>query len=188
VSDETAECAAIWPIVHGTPGQFPMAVTIDGHSWRLDQGMGQALHEGLGTCTGYGKATAPVVMGDGELMFVASGAVQGVSDGVTRGDAPWGLFRWDLAGQTRTVIGGIGHLTGYALSRDQRTVAIGGSIRGTLGLWLVDLATGKARQVSGPGVECVDPAFNDSGTRVVCSWQKSENDGELWMINASGAR
>jgi hypothetical protein len=189
VSDETGECAAIWPVVHGALGQFPRPVTIDGHSWRLDQGMGQALHEGLGTCPGYGKATAPVVMDDGELMFVASGAVQGVSDGITRENAPWGLYRWDLAGQPRKVIGGIRHLTGYALSPDQGTVAIGGNIRGTLGLWLVDLATGKARQVGGAGVECVDPAFNDSGTKVVCSWQKSENEGEFWMIDASsGAR
>ena len=189
VSDETGECAAIWPVVHGALGQFPRPVTIDGHSWRLDQGMGQALHKGLGTCPAYGKATAPVVMADGELMFVASGAVQGVSGGVTREDAPWGLYRWDLAGQPRKIIGGITHLTGYALSPDQRTVAIGGDIRGTLGLWLVDLATGKARQAGGANVECVDPAFNLSGTKVVCSWQKSESDGELWMINAdSGGR
>ena len=185
VSDETAECAAIWPVVHGALGQFSAPVTIDGHSWRLDQGMGRALHEGLGTCPGYGKATAPVLMDDGELMFVASGSVQGVADGITRQNAPWGLYRWDLAGQPRKVIGGIRHLTGYALSPDQRTAAIGGNIRGRLGLWLVDLATGKARRVGGAGVECVDPAFNDSGTKVVCSWQKSETDGELWMINAS---
>jgi hypothetical protein len=92
VSDETGECAAIWPVVHGALGQFPKPVTIDGHSWRLDQGMGRALHEGLGTCPAYGKATAPVVMSDGELMFVASGAMQGVADGVTREDAPWGCF------------------------------------------------------------------------------------------------
>ena len=183
VSDETAECAAIWPLVHGALGQFPRPVTIGGHSWRLDQGMGQALHKGLGTCTRYGKATAPIVMEDGELMFVASGVVQGVADGITRGNAPWGLYRWDLAGQPRKVIGGIRHLTGWALSPDQRTAAIGGNIRGTLGLWLVDLATGKARQAGGAGVECVDPAFNDSGTKVVCSWQKSENNGELWVIN-----
>lgn len=189
VSDETAECGAIWPVVHGALGQFPKPVTIDGHSWRLDQGMGRALHEGLGTCPGYGKATAPVVMADGELMFVASGAVQGVADGVTRENAPWGLYRWDLAGQPHKVIGGIRHLTGYALSPDQRTVAIGGRIRGTLGLWLVDLATGKARQVGGANVECVDPTFNISGTKVICSWQRSENDGELWAINVpSGAR
>jgi Tol biopolymer transport system component len=97
-----------------------------------------------------------------------------------------GLFRWDLAGQPRKVIGGITHLTGYALSPDQRMAAIGGDIKGTLGVWLVDLATGKARQVGGTNVECVDPAFTISGTKVVCSWQKSENDGELWMINTSG--
>jgi hypothetical protein len=184
VSDETGECAAIWPIVHGAPGRFPRPVTIDGHTWRLDQGMGQALHEGLGTCNGYGKATAPVVMADGEVMFVASGGVQGVSDGADREDAAWGLYRWDLAGQPRQVIGGIRHLTGYALSRDQRTVAIGGEINGTLGVWLVDLASGKGRQVGGAGVECVDPAFNDQGTQVVCSWQRSESDGELWEIDA----
>lgn len=46
VSDETAECAAIWPVVHGAPGQFPMPVTIDAHSWRPDQGMGQAFRPG----------------------------------------------------------------------------------------------------------------------------------------------
>jgi hypothetical protein len=189
VSDETGECAAIWPVAHDALGRFSEPVTIDGHSWRLDQGMGQALHKGLGTCTRYGKATAPIVMADGELMFVASGAVQGVSDGITREDAPWELYRWDLAGQPRKIIGDIGHLTGYALSPDQRTVAIGGDIRGTLGLWLVDLAIGRARQVGGANVECVDPAFNASGTKVVCSWQRNLNDGELWMINASsGAR
>lgn len=187
VSDETGDCAAIWPVVRGALGQFPMPVTIDGHTWRLDQGMGQALHEGLGTCTGYGKATAPVLMNDEDLLFVASGAVQGVSDGTTREDAPWGLYRWDLAGQPRLVIGGIGQLTGYALSPDQRTVAIGGDINGTLGLWLVDLATGRARLVGGAGMECVDPAFNDQGTKVVCSWQKSMNDGELWEFDTVSA-
>src|SRR5271166_2219051 len=183
VSDDTGQCAAIWPIVQGALGQFPHAATIDGHTWRLDQGLGQALHEGLGTCSGFGKATAPVLMKDGELMFVASGAVQGVSDGMTREDAPWGLYRWNLAGQPRLAIGGISHLTGYALSPDQQTVAIGGRIKSTLGLWLVDLATGKTRQVGGTNVECVDPTFNGQGTKIVCSWQKSENVGELWEIN-----
>lgn len=34
-----------------------------------------------------------------------------------------------------------------------------------------------------------DPTFNLSGTKVVCSWQKSENNGEFWVIKASsGAR
>ena len=188
VSDETGECAAIWPVVHDSLGQFAGPVTIGGHTWRLDQGMGQALHEGLGTCTAYGKATAPVVMGDGELLFVASAAVQGVSDGAARESAPRGLYRWDLGGEPRLVIGGISHLTGYGLSPDQKMVAIGGDIRGTLGVWLVDLTTGRAHQVGGTNVECVDPAFNLQGTKVVCSWQSSEDDGELWQINiGSGA-
>jgi len=86
------------------------------------------------------------------------------------------------------VIGGITHLTAYALSPDQKMVAIGGDTRGTLGVWLVDLATGRARQAGGTNVECVDPAFNLEGTKVVCSWQRSEDDGELGRSTSGAAR
>jgi hypothetical protein len=143
-------------------------VTVDGRSWRLDQGYAPKAQ-----CGGTGYARSPRLVGDGRtLVFLASGepaAVAGQHRPDPRG-VRWRLCVWELEAPSPRVLDvALTGALGLAVAPDGRTAAVtlqqvGGKGR----IVIVDLQTGAIRTLV-EGVDPWDPSFSPDGTQLVYS-------------------
>jgi hypothetical protein len=129
-------CDGFAPITRRGVGEFPGPVTLDGHTWRLDE----IFHDtGVDSCTEQGRAGWAMLTPDNrQLIFAAAPGAQGAS-GQSRLDVPSHLYRQNLpAGRPGKLASDFTDLTGMDVSPDGRLLAVAGRRGRDRGLWLIN--------------------------------------------------
>jgi WD40-like Beta Propeller Repeat len=179
VSYSSGTCAGIAPLTRDGPARFPAPVTLDGHTWRLEEPFFQPGNVG---CKELGRASQALLTPDEQrLAFLASPDTQGL-EGFSRENPPWHLFVQELPdGQPRRVATGFSAQRGMAMSPDGKRVAIAAKRGDAQGVWLVDLSSGALRELA--GAKFSDPAFSPDGTRLAVIFEHDENRGEVRILD-----
>lgn len=179
IADNELSCGAMMPTTDHSAGRFAGPVTLSGRTWSLEDGYATLTTT---SCDKYGRVAGPKLTPQGLLVFVASPTSQGLS-GDPRINQPWNLYSWDMKGQPTTIATGFGNLTGMALSRDGTRVLITARHAGHVGLWLVDVGSGRARLV-GASAHLADPTFSPDGNTAITVWEPGDpfTTGQLRMF------
>ena len=90
------------------------------------------------------------------------------------------------AGPAETITSSMGRDRQPVFSRDGRQILFSSNRSGNIDLWLVDLATGKLRQLTDDPAHDWDPAFSPDGRFLMWSSNRSGNM-EVWLANTDGS-
>jgi len=179
VSYGTGVCAGFAPLRRKGIGRFPNPITIDGHTWQVDQ----VFFDRVDTdCRAQGRAEQALLTRDERrLVFLASPESQGNS-GQVREIYPWHVYEQELPdGQPRRVVRGFSDTRGVALAPDGRTLAVAGLRGKEQGLWLVDLDSGNMRKLTGAVFS--SPAFSPDGRQLAVVRFLDDEHAELRVLN-----
>jgi WD40-like Beta Propeller Repeat len=179
VSHTSGICAGLAPLTRRGAQRFPLPVTLQGRTWRLEDHFFLPADE---DCSGRGRADLPVLAPDGRrLYFLASPASMGVG-GFARLDQPWDLYRWSPPGESpQALVRGLNDPLGLAIAPDGRSLALGAKRGRRFGLWLVNTADGSVdRLASG---EFGDPSFSADGRHLVALLSKGPDHAELYVFD-----
>lgn len=143
------------------------------HAWDLGLGSGATsfdLADFLTVsqdCARTGNADLPAWSRDGHsVAFLASPAAVGVS-GPARLDASWTLYTvGESLADPAILLDGIEHPTALRWSPDGRWLALAGSVGGSEGLWLIEIATRRSVRIS-TFPFWLDLAWSRDGSRLV---------------------
>jgi WD40-like Beta Propeller Repeat len=186
VSTGSGICDGVAPLTRQGPGAFPGPVTLDGHTWRLDEVFRQSGDE---SCDAQGRAFGALLTPDERrLVFFASPQAQG-HGGQVRTYQPVGIYIWDLPeGKPRAAVRGFDNTVGMAMSPDGRRVAIGGRRGKETGLWLVDLDSGAMHKLA--RIRLASPAFSPDGRQLAVVYQHGKYEDfncELRVLDVPAA-
>lgn len=172
-------CEGFAPLTRKGVERFPQPVTLDGHTWRVDE---LFFTPGSADCADTGRAGAAQLTPDERrLVFRAAPAAQGHS-GQSRLDYPTGVYVQDLPdGTPRQVVTGFSDTRGLAVSPDGKRLAVAGRRGREQGLWLVDLDTGTLREVASARFSY--PSFSPDGRQLAVTYARDENHAELRVLD-----
>jgi dipeptidyl aminopeptidase/acylaminoacyl peptidase len=181
VSHGSGICDGVAPLSRQGAQRFPEPITLEGHTWRLEEVFFQAGNE---DCKDQGRADIALLTPDERhLVFLASPKSQGQS-GQARLDHPWHLYIQDLpSGTPRTLVRGFSDTRGIAVSPDGKHVAIAERRGDEQGLWLVNIRTGDMRKLA--GVRFSWPAFSPDGSQLAVILSEDIEHAELYVLNLS---
>lgn len=176
-------CDGFAPLTRQGPGSFGAPVTLDGHTWALDEDFRRS---GADDCRADGRAFAATLTPDGQrLLFLAVPQAQGHS-GQRRIDFPTSVWVRDLPdGKPHVLARGFTTTTGMAIDPDGRHLAIAGRRGDQHGVWLVDTGTGATRTITGASL--YGAVFSPDGRQLAALYRpgKYEDfDAQLWVFDA----
>lgn len=165
-------CDGFAPITRHGLGEFPGPVTLDGHTWRLDEIFRDT---GADSCTGQGRAGwAMLTADDRQLIFAAAPDAEGGS-GWSRLDVREHIYWQELpAGRPDQLASGFNDLTGMDISPDGRLLAVSGRRGLERGLWLINLDSGDERKVAGGPLN--EPSFSPDGRRLAMVFNSEQGE------------
>jgi hypothetical protein len=178
ISHGSGICDGIAPLTRSGPARFPLPVTLDGHTWRLDE----ELFSSADDCVAQGRAAFAMLTPDEtRLLFFASPGSQGHS-GQARLDYPWNLYLWQPPeqGQPSALATGFDDIRGMDIAPDATRAAVAARRGHTEGLWLVDLHTGKLRQIGGGHLDY--PTFSPDGRRLAVAMFRDVDHDHLRVV------
>jgi hypothetical protein len=184
VSHGSGICDGIAPLTRSGPVRFPRPLTLAGHTWRLDE----ELFTRADDCQAQGRADSALLTADQRrLVFFASPDSQG-HDGMSRLDYPWNLYVWQPPGQgqPRLVAAGFDDIRGMDIAPDGTRAAVAARRGSTEGLWLVDLNTGRLRQIGGGHLDF--PAFSADGRRLAVVLSRDVDHDQLRVVDLQNLR
>ncbi|MET9313653.1 hypothetical protein ABZX12_17680 [Kribbella sp. NPDC003505] len=172
-------CDGFAPITRRGIGDLPGPVTLDGHTWRLDEIFRQ---KGSDSCRDQGRAGWAVLSPDNrQLIFAAAPDAQGDS-GQSRTDAPSQIYRQDLPnGPPRKLASGFTALLGMEISPDGRSLAVAGGRSRERGVWLIDLSSGSMRKVADGPLKY--PSFSPDGGRLALVFSPDLEMAQLRVLD-----
>ena len=172
-------CDGFAPLTRHGITRFPGPVTLNGHTWRLDEVF---FTPGSNDCRDLGRAGAAQLTPDERrLVFRAAPAAQGHS-GQSRLDYPTGIYVQDLPdGTPRQLVTGFSDTRGLAMAPDGRQVAVAGRRGREQGLWLVNLDSGAMRELASARLSY--PSFSPDGRQLSVTYARDENHSELRVLD-----
>lgn len=189
ISHTTGICAAIAPLTSKGAARFPSPVEIDGKSWRLDNGVFKSATE---SCAGDGRADRPVLLPDGKTLILAASPASQGSEGQTRIDKPWNIYRWVPGeGNPRRLAEGFGDPLGLEITPNGKWAILASSNGGKQGVWGIDVQTGRSHMLAEGNPKGV--SVSPDGKQAVVSFEPDTGDLrhdmvhlELRVIDLSG--
>jgi hypothetical protein len=158
-------CSGIAPFDEDGVRPLPGPITIDGHTWRLDEAVIRRL-EGY-DCSDEGVVRRVAITPDAAVVFFAAPDAQGRS-GRARGDTLSNLYVWSPDGQPQRVASRFSEEGGIAAAPDGDSVVVAAEYRGRRGIYQVYLTSGEVQEL-GRG-SSRDVTIAPSGSAAVASF------------------
>lgn len=158
-------CSGIAPFDEDGVRPLPGPITIDGHTWRLDEAVIRRL-EGY-DCSDEGVVRRVAITPGGAVVFFAAPEAQGRS-GRARGDTLSNLYVWPPDGQPQRVASRFSELGGIAAAPDGDSVVVAAEYRGRRGIHQVYLTSGEVQELGRGSSQ--DVTIAPSGSAAVASF------------------
>ena len=183
ISVASGICDGFAPLTRQGPVRFPRPVTLDGHTWRLDDPLFQPADT---DCTPQGRASqATLTPDERHLVFAASPESQGKTD-FDRLDIPYHLYIQDLPNGTPRILDrNFSGIAGIDPAPDSRHLVAAGHRGGQNGVWIIDLTTGSAQTLL--RARAASPAYSPDGKQIAVIIRLDDKHSELRVIDVSDA-